>query len=286
MMLTLETVKNNMQTALQNNNFMQMQQCNIQLLKQHFPHYNYSQFSAESMRAIKPLQTLAQLLAYQSFFSMDHFNRFQYVLQRLPVCQNAASVIRLKIFDYGCGQGLATLALLQHLKQKNRQVALEIHLVEPSALALELAQYYVQTYAELHLSGQVSITTHCASLDQLDDAIFQLDDHYAVHLFSNVLDMADRGVFNLQYLTTQWHSMQGKQMCLAVSPCYAGTSHGFLCLKRQFPQAKILAAHDFSMLTQRYALSSNLTQLENNTLKGRMLAFCFNTTPEQQQQVA
>ena len=283
MMLTLETVKNSMNVALHNNNFMHMQQCNIQLLKQHFPAYNYSQFSAESMRAIKPLQNLAQLLSYQSYFCSDHFNRFHYVLQQLPVCQKSDHVIRLKIFDYGCGQGLATLALLQHLKRKNQQIALEIHLVEPSAMALELAQHYVQTYVEFHLSGQVSITAHCCSLDQLDDAIFQIDDQYVVHLFSNVLDMADRGVFDLQRLTAQWCNVQCKQMCLAVSPCYLSTSYGFRSLMQQLSQVKILAAHDFSLHAQRYALSSNMTRLQNHEVKGRMLAFCFNTTQEQQQ---
>lgn len=277
LMLTIEMIKNNTVKGLRVGSFEQFQQANIDLLTAHFPHYHYADFRQQTNRATNPLQNLQQLLAYQAFYGMDHFNRFCYLLQQLPLCEQQDKVICLKIFDYGCGQGLATLALLQHLHSKNQKVDLEIHLIEPSTLALDLAQYYIQAFASTHLQGQIKVTGHACGLDQLDDSLFKLhEQQWAVHLFSNVLDMVSSGVFNLKQVMQQWHRMQGKQMCLAVSPDCLNTQQGFQTILQQ-QAIKLVASGEFWCSSKGYRMYSHRRQVQQYVVKGNMLAYTFKT---------
>lgn len=273
-MMNIEIIKINTAKGLGAGNFEQFQQANIALLRAHFPHYHYADFRQQTNRATKPLNSFQQLLAYQAFYGTDHFNRFCYLLKQLPLYERQDKTICLKIFDYGCGQGLATLALLQHLQQKKQRVNLEIHLIEPSTLALDLAQHYVQLYAATHLQGHIKITEHPCSLDQLDNALFKLhDQQWAVHLFSNVLDMACSGVFNLKPLMQQWQMMQGKQICLAVSPNCLNTQQGFQTILQQHANT-LVAFGDFSCPSIGYReMNSQYARLRQYHVKGKMLAF-------------
>ena len=287
-MLSTEQLKHAAFAALGDNNFRQFQAVHISLLQQYFPDYDYSSFRMESQRATRPLQNMTQVLAYQAFYGMDHATRFNYLLQKLPACSSAENQQPLTIFDYGCGQGLATLIVLHHLAATNTRRPIHIHLIEPSALALTLASAYVQHYAKMHLHASISTTSHQQSLDQLPDSLFKSNGNDSViHLFSNVLDMAGSGYFNLGNLVQQWHHIAGKQWCLAVSPDCYNTSWGFAQLQHQIGSVRpILQPQSFSCESQGYRIGSYWRGLKNYTVQGKLMALVFKTNNSLPLQVA
>ncbi|MFA9202807.1 MAG: hypothetical protein ACEQSD_02265 [Flavobacteriales bacterium] len=224
---------------------------------------SYPSFANRTQRARRPLEYRQDLLHYNVLYAGDHFARLTTLLSQLRENGNPQAVclepIQLKVFDYGCGQGLASLALMQHLA--GRQVSIELHLVEPSALALQAAVAYTQAQAQHH-AIQLQVHAHHCGLDQLSNELFTLQPQQsAVHLFSNVLDLAVDGVFDLNVLLEQIKKMSGKQLCLAVSPNYPEGRLGFLQLldglpTQRFSSAKYLVNTD-NLVTQ--ALSFRLT---------------------------
>lgn len=282
-MLTIETIKNNAAVGLINGSLQQFQQLNVDMLATYFPAYSYRQFRQESNRATKPLAEVEQLLAYQAFYGIDHFNRFQHLLQQLPVCHDKSKTIHLKVYDYGCGQGLATLAFLQHLIHKNQPLVLSLYLVEPSESALALALYYVQTFVDEHMKDHsIQVAAYASSLDALDAKIFSLyEQQWAVHLFSNILDMADCGLYNLAPLVKQWHTMHGKQLCLAVSPDCLNAQRGFQLIQQQIASIKIHVEQDFTCSSRGYRIYTQHRGMQHYSVKGKMLAFTFNSAAAQ-----
>lgn len=287
-MLGTDQLKHAVFAALDHNNFSQLQAIHIALLEQHFPHYDYATFRMESQRATRPLQSITQILAYQAFYGMDHAARFNYLLQQLPLCRTPENEQPLTLFDYGCGQGLATLVVLGHLAAINTRRPINIHLIEPSAIALTLASAYIRHYAKMHLPVSISVTSHQHSLDQLPDTLFKsVGSASVIHLFSNVLDMAGSGYFNLGKLVQQWHQITGKQWCMAVSPDCYNTNHGFAQLQQYLGAVRpILPPQAFSCQSQGYRIMSYWRGLKNYTVQGKLMALAFETNSSLPLQVA
>lgn len=229
--------------ALQEGGFTAWYAAQVALFKHAHPSFsmsNYAEFANRTQRAQLPLASTQDLVDYSVLYAGDHFARFTELLTQLKASSSQQGLcvepVHLKAFDYGCGQGLASLALMQHLA--GRQVSIELHLVEPSALALQAAVAYTQAQAQHH-GIQLQVHAHHCGLDQLPDELFTLQPQQsAVHLFSNVLDLASAGHFQLPVLLNQLHNMQGKHLCLAVSPTYWSGKLGFDLVKQAFPQAR------------------------------------------------
>ena len=195
----------------------------------------YYSFKERCQRAKAQLEMQADLLTYNTLYAANHFAALSYILAQLTTATAAKPSVKLKIFDYGCGQGLATLALLSHLEDRTGDI--ELHLVEPSSLALEAAAHYVAAFSRRCLS-KISIHTHCVSLDALPDGLFTLDaGQSAVHLFSNVLDMDAYNPFNLNQLFDQIRLMRGTHLIIGVSPVFTHSAQGFTKLRQAFPYA-------------------------------------------------
>lgn len=287
-MLSTDQLKNAAFKALDHNNFCQLQAIHVALLEQYFPHYDYSTFRMESQRATRPLQSMSQVLAYQAFYGMDHAARFNYLLQQLPLCTSSETDKPLTLFDYGCGQGLATLMMLRHLAATKTQRRINIHLIEPSAIALTLASAYIGYYAKLHLPVGVTVTSYQQSLDELPDVLFKsIGNDSVVHLFSNVLDMAGSGYFNLGNLVKQWQYIAGKQWCLAVSPACYNTEHGFAQLQQYLGSVRpILQPQVFSCQSQGYRIMPYWRGLKTYPVQGKLMALAFETNLSLPLQVA
>jgi len=230
-------------TALQHGGFSAWYAAQVNLFNSDQPNFtmsSYAEFANRTQRAQLPLASAQDLINYSVLYASDHFARFTELLTQLKTSAHrpelCAEPIWLKVFDYGCGQGLASLALMQHLA--GRQVKIELHLVEPSALALQAAVAYTQAQAN-HYGIELNVQPHHCGLDQLPDAVFTLQPQQtAVHLFSNVLDLTSAGHFHLPVLLNQLQKMQGKQLCLAVSPTYWSGKLGFDLFKQAFPHSR------------------------------------------------
>lgn len=112
----------------------------------------YETFSNRTQRATKPLISLDEAIYYSSTFTKEHFDRFSHVLSNLGT--NVIFSQKLTLIDYGCGQGLATLAFLHYLSEHNciANKEIDVHLIEPSSIAVDLARQFVIAMAKYILT--------------------------------------------------------------------------------------------------------------------------------------
>lgn len=114
----------------------------------------------------------------------------------------------LRVVDYGCGQGLAAIALSDAFGATFRSSVVEVLLIEPSPEAIIRAE---AVYRNLFPSA--SIVCLQKKLDELAEGDFHKSSVKTLHIFSNILDITgfDLGLlFNL--LLTQ-----GEHVIMAVS---------------------------------------------------------------------
>ena len=131
------------------------------------------------------LATEEECSAYISAYGSMHQAKIYEVLEKISTAGFHNSDIH--IVDWGCGQGLATVCLLDFFDRHNIDFELvkRVVLIEPSEIALERAKSHVNAYFRCD-DRTVSVKKY------LDDvAIDDISSHQPVtlHLFSNILDI-------------------------------------------------------------------------------------------------
>ena len=242
---------------------------------------SYSQFANATNRAKLPLTTDAQALMYSTLYAKNHFDRFKYVLQQVLGTHQRpnAQTKTIHVIDYGCGQALASLALIDYLEQyvDCRQMTLHIHLVEPSATTLTLAKRMV-TAMTTRLSANSSIHEHHGDLSAfLRSEPLSIDgDDGVVHLLSNVLDI-DAVQAEIPKLSARIAQTKGKQVVFGVGPNYTAHVDGLVALKNALDEARVKQAPArFDVASERYSIKDNHWQ--PNTASGTMMALCYHNT--------
>ena len=125
----------------------------------------------------------------------DHLNMYLYSFgkmhkAKLDMAFSSMSVSdvfseEVEIFDWGCGQGVATICLLDFLKDKCITPRIEqIYLVEPSSAATTRAADVIKC---LNPSYKVNFVTK--DFDSLEKSDFKKTNTRKIHLFSNILDI-------------------------------------------------------------------------------------------------
>lgn len=135
---------------------------------------------------------------------------------------------RLRIVDYGCGQGLACALLLDHFGNDIIERIDEAVLIEPSTIALARAKSIFRCYCK---------TSHvidlCKKLDDLlPEHLQPLSTMSTIHMMSNVLDIDD---FDYCSLFSMLLESKGHHSVLAVSHDrnFHGGSDRFHDIERQ-----------------------------------------------------
>lgn len=148
---------------------------------------SYSEFAHRTNRATLPLQSQQEALFYGVAYGLSHYNTFLQVLQHMLRIDDTDTV--LNIVDYGCGQGIATLAMLMHIanQQNPKNIHVNIHLIEPSTVALGNANTKVLSFVQALGFGATISVQNC----QLKDATVPNFDNGAdtLHLMSYILDV-------------------------------------------------------------------------------------------------
>lgn len=125
----------------------------------------------------------------------------------------------IHLYDYGCGQGLATLLLIENTFGLQEEIS-QITLIEPSEIALTRAKSILQCKLP-HLN----IQTFAKELDDVEENHLNINtDKMNVHIFSNILDIEGFDQFKLfnKILVDG-----GTHYLIAVSNdrnCYGGTA--------------------------------------------------------------
>ncbi len=121
----------------------------------------------------------------------------------------------VEVFDWGCGQGTATICLLDFLKYKHIAPNIkQISLVEPSSAATKRASDVIKCYNPLY-----SVSTIIKDFDSLEVGDFRRTNTRKVHLFSNILDVEAFDLAKFIHLFQQLFGNDNYFVC--VGPYYS-----------------------------------------------------------------
>lgn len=119
----------------------------------------------------------------------------------------------IEIYDWGCGQGTASICLLDFLRSKNiAHKIVAINLIDPSAPATQRAREVLSCYEGIRINVVNKV------FDDLDEQDFVRSNHRKLHLFSNILDV---DAFDLAQFTHLFQkSFFGSNYFICVGPYY------------------------------------------------------------------
>jgi superfamily II DNA helicase RecQ len=131
------------------------------------------------------LESHEEMCVYLRAFGNMHEAKLVDAISKLP-----AALINnpFEIVDWGCGQGIGTMCLLDRLNNQGLiNNVKNIILIEPGRAALERAELHVTAYLDDH----TKINTICDFFENIDVEKISSERGYPViHIFSNILDVS------------------------------------------------------------------------------------------------
>lgn len=150
------------------------------------------------------LSTTDQLDQYLYSYGLMISSQWQVLLDRVRLPSSTVALV-----DYGCGQGLATMLLLDRYREDLSGMVANVTLIEPSTVALERALHILTCYLP-----DVEIRAVNKQLDELDqDDFADSGTNVNMHLFSNILDVDG---FDQYTLFSDMFQHAGRHVVLAV----------------------------------------------------------------------
>lgn len=121
---------------------------------------------------------------------------------------------KLNIIDWGCGQAIATMILLDYAKDKNIELDISnITLIEPSELALCRGILHVDILKQKEYNIKpINCEIDCIK----ENDIFYDNDYCTLHLFSNILDIEDFSISALLYKISS--NINNDNLFVCISP--------------------------------------------------------------------
>ena len=162
-------------------------------------------------RGVYPLSTERELNQYIFSYGNMHYAKLKSALSHLPVNLFQKD---LEIIDWGCGQGIATITLLELKRPKN----VKFTLIEPGLLVLKRAALNTKCFFEAYTSGAFNCKTINKGFDDLIRSdVSTSSDRTKIHLFSNTLDIEGR-YSQLDLVNLIKHTQSGKNYFVCCSP--------------------------------------------------------------------
>lgn len=158
------------------------------------------------------LQTEDELNAYIAAYGEMHIVKCRAAMQNFPF-EDIRSY-HFEIFDWGCGQGLATLTLLDMLEERHMLPNLrKIYLIEPSNPALQRAERWIR---QCSLPIEI-ISVNRSIPNNVGDLMPEVScsSTISINLFSNILDI--RGL-SLSWLANKVSSLANVNYNICVGP--------------------------------------------------------------------
>ncbi|OBX80524.1 hypothetical protein [Faucicola atlantae] len=212
----------------------------------------YRELVNRTDRATQPLASQNDALFYSVAYAMSHYTTFRAVLSDNLTIEDHDSVIN--IIDYGCGQGIATLAHIASQKDP-KTVHLNIHLIEPSSVSLGNASYQVLCLAQAYGFSTAITSQNCVLANAIVPNFANGAD--TLHLMSYILDVPAVQQ-QLQAITKQIHQLSGVQHIIASDICRSEGFYRLNLLSRQLTGGvqrieRYTPAHrSYRVIQQRY----------------------------------
>ena len=224
----------------------------------------------------KILAAKPEVVAYLALYSVHHIAKMDRAISVLD--KNMISNTDIEIYDWGCGQALATLALLEGFR--NAGIMLKkiqsINLVDASSISLQYAIDYVNQYYGSLGIGTPEINYYKMNFNRdYENPISINSDTTKIHLFSNILDVLYFEVEKLADLIKK--TISGNNIFVCISPDYSASSLGFMLfenslqkkykLERISRESNQITATFYSVVNHRF---------EINTVKSLQSIFTIN----------
>jgi len=163
-------------------------------------------------RGVAPLQSEDEMFIYLKSFGKMHKAKINSCLSFFPwnVIDNAVEII-----DWGCGQGLASVVLKEHLISHEINIEIsKLILIEPSRIVINRAALHAK------FSGITNnIRTICKGFNDLvDSEIITDNSRIKIHLFSNVLDIGENFYSQNHLIDIIKNSQKGVNYFICTSP--------------------------------------------------------------------
>lgn len=161
-------------------------------------------------RGVRVLTNEDQLLVYLMSYGAMHEAKLRASYEQFNFDSISSTV---RIIDWGCGQAVATMCLLEYIQEHGIDINVEeIILIEPSSVALRRAEIFVH-----HFNSNVAIKNINKGFDELVISdLDSLNECETIHLFSNVLDYDGYDINHLQNVISA--SMSNVNYFICVSP--------------------------------------------------------------------
>jgi hypothetical protein len=162
-------------------------------------------------RGVAILEQEEQLFSYMKSYGLMHKAKLLSAFSSFPF--NEIRDKNIEIYDWSCGQGLASIVLLEYLMDNNIVLKTNrVTLIEPSEIALKRASLHVK-----HFDSEVIIRTILKDMDSLNIAdVNGIDERIKIHLFSNILDVEAYSMRHLIEIVKQ--GVKGCNYMICVSP--------------------------------------------------------------------
>lgn len=162
-------------------------------------------------RGVSILEQEDQLYSYLKSYGLMHKAKLLSSFSSFPF--NEIRGKHIEIYDWSCGQALATIVFLEYIREKNIDLSIDrVTLIEPSEIALKRASLHVK-----HFDSRVRIRTVLKDMDSLETTdVNSLDEIVKIHLFSNILDVETYSMRHLIDIIK--HGFKGNNYMVCVSP--------------------------------------------------------------------
>lgn len=120
----------------------------------------------------------------------------------------------VEIYDWGCGQGIATICLLDYLNYcEIKPIIKRIYLVDQSNAAINRASAVID-----YINHHQHITTINKDFNDLSIKDFPVSNIKKIHLFSNILDVDSYNLYDFAGIFKK--ISYGENYIVCVGPCY------------------------------------------------------------------
>lgn len=184
------------------------------LVPPEYQRYPYPWSHPEVNHGVSLLRTDDGLNCYIAAYGESHKRKVFRAIEDLPFAELRESI---EVVDWGCGQGLASVCLVEKMRERNLfQNIKKITLIEPSTAAIHRAELNVSlaapgvqiTKKQLGLPPTMPLDFDCISDIEYKKPI-------TIHLFSNILDIETIDLKKLAELIT---SSGHKHYVLCIGP--------------------------------------------------------------------
>lgn len=174
-------------------------------------------------RGTKILSDDKTLDTYIAYYGVHHFSKMWLALIDLQSHWQGKS--KISVYDWGCGQALASLATLECLSQKVPHIEIEkFVLIDPSEKAVNRGEVFLQKLINIKKKSQIQVQTISNYFDKIKiDNLNYINSSTNLHLFLNILDVKGVSLNDLFRLTNN---------------DYNGNSNYYICTGPDYPLSR------------------------------------------------